>query len=174
MEDSQDQNNQEEYQIEPEEDEMEQSPGKKDKLKQEIERLKKEKEEYLQGWQRERAAFANFRKDEDKRMQQAKDFNSRNLLLLLVDSLGIFEALEESVPEGIREAAWFEKDFTVVRKHLEQQLSSFGVSEIPVQIGEAFDPQIHEALEQVESDKPSGAIVQILQKGYRLNDSILR
>ncbi len=174
MEDSQEQNNNEEsYVLEPEEEEGKGGAIKKDKLKQEIERLKKEKEEYLQGWQRERASFVNFRKDEDKRFAEFSIFTNRNTLISLISLSDIFRILSESAPQEIQKSTWF-KGFELTEKRLEKILLDHGAQEFSTKEGDVFDPNFHEAIDAQESEKPSGTILRVVHKGYMLGEKVLR
>ena len=58
-------------------------------------------------------------------------------------------------------------------EHASEELEGAGLEPIG-SVGEAFDPQKHDAIEEIESDKPSGTIVEEAQRGYLYNGQVLR
>ncbi len=77
---------------------------------------------------------------------------------------GADEAAEDPIVTGVR----------LIRSHLEQVLRTHGVEEIPA-LAEAFDPHVHEAVMQVPSEEiPAGHVAQVLRRGYRIGDRVLR
>ena len=127
-------------------------------------------QEYLDNWKRERADFLNYKKDELRRFEEIARYGSEELmeeLIRVVDSfdLGIV-ALEKAGP--------VEKGIYMIRVQLEDVLKRRGLEKISVRPGEVFDPTIHEAVGETESDHPPGAIVEQIEPGYKLYDKILR
>jgi len=144
-------------------------------LQEKIRELEKEKQEYLDGWQRARADYANLQKatDEDrKRMRTLIEENLIEELLPTVDSflmaMGNKEAWEKVDP------AWrtgVEYIYSQLMNTLESHnLKLFG------ETGEIFDPAKHEAVgeEATEDAKLDHTIAKVNQKGFLLGDSILR
>lgn len=143
-------------------------------LKRELEAARSQAQEYLEGWQRERAAFANYRKRvEAERAQFAAEATAvfiRKLLPIMDD----FERALQTLPDNLRHLTWVEGIFLIHRK-LQLVLESEGVQPIEVKPGDPFDPMLHEAVlyEPVEGFG-DGQIVEELQKGYKLGDRVLR
>ncbi len=67
----------------------------------------------------------------------------------------------------------FIKGVSLVKKQLEDALKKFGVAEVR-SIGLPYDPNIHEAILQKESDKPENIVLEEMQKGYTLNGRLIR
>ncbi|WP_376791468.1 nucleotide exchange factor GrpE [Thermoflexus sp.] len=143
-------------------------------LKKELEEARAQAQEYLEGWQRERAAFANYRKRvEAERAQFAAEATAlfiRKLLPIMDD----FERALQTLPDNLRHLTWVEGVILIHRK-LQLALESEGVRPIEVKRGDPFDPMLHEAVlyEPVEGFE-DGQIVEELQKGYKLGDRVLR
>ncbi|OGF82514.1 nucleotide exchange factor GrpE [Candidatus Giovannonibacteria bacterium RIFCSPLOWO2_01_FULL_46_13] len=157
-----------EKEIELEEEVIEEE-GLQDKIKKMREELKvcrKEKEEYLSGWQRAKADFINARKDEEKAKEIFVKFAEAGLLneiLAIADSLDM--AMKHKAADGTKEIYDQLKD--VLKKH--------GVTPIEA-IGKKFNPAEHEAIkeEEVDSQEKDNAVVEELQRGWYLHDKVLR
>ena len=136
-------------------------------------RLQKENEEYLEGWQRERAAFANFQKDEAKRRDEMHAFATEDVLGGIAEVLDSFALARKLAPPEVASSAWF-AGMEHIEKQIKQILTRYGIEEIGVKADDAFDPSQHEAIGQEESDKPSGTILEVFQKGYHMGPRIIR
>lgn len=129
---------------------------------------KKEKE-YLAGWQRCKADFLNYKKDEAKRVEALLIFAKMQWLLQL---LPIFDDLERA-QKHIPSEDWA-KGVLQIKEQVSAWLKEQGVEEIKAK-GEKFDPALYEAIEEVEQkDVAAGTIVEVAQKGYLLNGRLLR
>lgn len=129
--------------------------------------------EYLEGWQRARAEFANAR----KRMERDRAEARRNATIEVVGSLlpilDDFERALESVPQEVASNNWFE-GVALVHRKLRSILDNVDIERIEA-VGQPFDPNYHEAVLQEESDEyESGIVIKELQTGYRLNDRVIR
>lgn len=151
----------EDIKIEPEEHGLQE---KLKKLKDELEKCRKEKEEYLAGWQRAKADFINARKDEEKQRAEFAKFANQ---LLVYDLLTILDSFDLAL------TTCKEKGFRLIKLQLDDVLKKYGVKAIK-SVGEKFDPTLHEAATEEESEKESGTIIEEFQKGYMMHDKILR
>ncbi|MBI2463185.1 MAG: nucleotide exchange factor GrpE [Candidatus Spechtbacteria bacterium] len=144
----------------------------REKLKKTIERLRQEKEEYLDGWQRERASFSNFRKDQDKRMGEFREMAVEDVIHEILAVLDNIVLAEKHASEDLRKSQWFQ-GIVGIEKQLRQILDKYHVEEIDVE-GKSFDPSLHEAITEEESSKEGGMIVEEIQKGYRIGERVIR
>ncbi len=130
-------------------------------------------EEYLDGWQRSRAEFANYKKrilKENSEIHQVARGEVIKLYLDIVDDLD--RALQDrpATEEGEAWANGIEIIFHKLRSRLEAE----GVKPMNP-LGEDFDPNIHEALMKEENDDyESGKIIEVMQEGYWIGDKVLR
>ncbi|MFC1757031.1 nucleotide exchange factor GrpE [Patescibacteria group bacterium] len=135
------------------------------KLRDKLKRCQKEKEEYLDGWQRSKADFINARKEEDKQREKFTKFANELLiseLLVVLDSLDLASQNTD------------DKGFAMIQSQMQNILNREGL-EIIETIGKKFDSEFHEALKEVVSKKQkSGTIIKEIQKGYKLNNKVLR
>lgn len=136
----------------------------------EIETLKKQCDEYLDGWKRAKADFINYRKDESRRLDSVLKFSNETIIKDLVNVLDSFDLAIQSL-EGDSK---LEKGVYLIRTQLEDILKKYGLERIMVSAGQQFDPALHEAIASVESDKPSGTIVDEVEKGYMLSGKLIR
>lgn len=120
------------------------------------------------------ADFQNYKKRVDSERADWSLEAQKKVFLSLLAIIDNFErALEvERKRETSEGVAWL-AGFEMIYQSLEKLLHSFGVKEITDFA--VFNPKYHEALVQVESpDHESGAVVQVLQKGYLLHDKVIR
>jgi len=146
-----------------------QAGDKLKKLKEKLKNCQKERDEYLDGWQRARADFINYKKDEGKQREEFIKFSNNLLIsdiLLVLDSLGL-------ACRNIANPTGTEKGFQLIHGQLNNILKKYGLTEIKT-TGEKFNPRLHEAVEEVESDKESGIITETVQKGYLMHDKVIR
>lgn len=145
------------------------------KLRADIKELRKEKEEYLTGWQKERANFANYKKNEEDRLASYKESLREHILtrfLTVMDSFNIAFSNKE---------VWEKVDLNwrIGIQHIYSQLTTIfeehGVKELG-KAGEPFDPNIHHSVETVETDKKEfdHKVAAVIQKGYKMGERVLR
>jgi molecular chaperone GrpE len=133
-------------------------------------KCEKERQEYLAGWQRAKADFLNYKKEEMARFSDMARYGSEDLIRDLITVLDNFDlglrALERAGP--------VEKGVYMIRTHLDDIVKKRGVEKIQVAIGSLFDPSVAEAIAEGESEHPPGSVIEIIEPGYKLYDKILR
>ncbi|MBI2634968.1 MAG: nucleotide exchange factor GrpE [Parcubacteria group bacterium] len=139
--------------------------------KNEIENLKKQAEEYLNGWKRAKADYLNLKKEMESQGIEIKDWMSKIMLLPLLGIMDGFDKAFANIPESIATDGWI-KGIEGIKKQLEDYLKSQGVEAMAAK-GEKFDPIKHEAVESVEGGE-SQIVAEELQKGYLKNGEVLR
>lgn len=140
------------------------------KLKEKLKKCQKEKEEYLDGWQRTKADFINARREEEERR---KDFIKLSNQLLIADILSVLDSLDLAVQSQKNKENDITDGVYLIKLQLQDVLKKYGL-EVMKTKGEKFDPKFHEAIEEVESKKESGTIIEEVQKGYKLDNKVLR
>src|SRR3989338_10588280 len=160
----------EDVKIEPEmsEEAGEMKPEDKiAKMREELGACRKEKQEYMDGWQRAKADYVNLL----KRIETgAKMAELKGRVGAVETLLPAFDALERAkehgdVPDG----------FMGIAKQLESAFASLGLEEIG-KVGARFDPMIHDAIGQdfAESLETDDTITVVLEKGWRIGDDVIR
>ncbi len=130
--------------------------------------------EYLDGWQRSRAEFINFKRRQEQVQQAMRQQATSRLLENLLPVLDDHERAFAAIPQELGEHTWV-KGLALVDKKLWAVFEKEGMSVIEVKPGDHFDPYYHQALLHEPSDEyDEGQIVEVLQKGYNLGETILR
>ena len=145
------------------------------KLRADLKQARAEKEEYLTGWQKERADFANYKKEEDTRKAMFSEAMRERILarfLSVLDSFNMaFQNKEawEKVPETWR------KGVEYIYGQMNTVFEEYGVKSVG-EVGESFDPNIHQSIDMVQtSDKTQDhKVAVVIQKGYKLGERVLR
>lgn len=119
------------------------------------------------------AEYDNFRKRTQREKAADLKYKAQDLATDLVPVVDTFDRALQLKPDENSIDSFYE-GMEMVYRQLMQALSQAGVEEIETE-GETFDPNFHQAVMQVEDDQyESQAIVETLQKGYRLKDRIIR
>jgi molecular chaperone GrpE len=145
------------------------------KFRADLKQAKAEKEEYLTGWQKERADFINYRKQEEDRKAIFSEAMRERILtrfLTVSDSFNIAFANKESwekVDDNWR------KGVEYIYSQMNAIFEEYGVKAIGEE-GEAFDPNIHQSIDVVETDKKEleHKVATVIQKGYKLGERVIR
>lgn len=143
------------------EDEAEEGPALVKKLREKLKKAVEEKQEYLEGWQRSRADFANYKKEEATMHSDREERIKAELIESLLPALDTFELALRHTPTN--ELELVHKQILLALKNLE--IEQFGKS------GEAFDPHEHEALAH-EGD--GERVVRVERSGYKIGTHIIR
>jgi molecular chaperone GrpE len=146
-------------------------PQKKD-LKQEIEKYKKQSEENLAGWQRAKADFVNYKKDQEKYLEDFRKYANEDVIIKLLPTIDSFQMAIDHLPEDLKNSDWA-KGIICIKSQFDNFLKEVGVEEIK-SVGEKFDPSLFESVGEEESDQEEGIIISEVQKGYRIRGKIIR
>lgn len=142
-------------------------------LKKKLRECQKEKEEYLAGWQRSQADFINFKREEGERFKKFFEVEKTEMILKVLPILDNLQKAKEGL-SGSKELSNYLEGLNQIEKQLEDFLKEQEVEEIKC-LGEKFDPNFHQAIEEVEvEDKKSGEILEVVQKGYQLAGRVIR
>ena len=129
--------------------------------------------EYLDGWQRARADFINYKKRSEQERADAYQNAAADTLRKLLPVIDDFDRALANVPADKAEDEVI-KGFGLIHRKMLSLLENAGITVINP-VGEVFNPAYHEAIGQDEtSDVPSGHISAVLQKGYLSGDKVLR
>jgi molecular chaperone GrpE len=141
-----------------------------DELEQRLEAAEAERDERVNDMKRVAADFENYRKrvarDQESLVTRAHERLVKELLPVLDDLERALQAAAE------HEEAKLEEGVQLVHRELQEALAREGLDEIDVD--GKFDPHVHEALLTQPSEREEGSVLEVLQKGYRLGDRVLR
>ena len=130
------------------------------------------RDDYLAGWQRAVADLANYKKNESERITWLKKQIDQDWLLKICEFCDDLERAQNHIPENLQNEDWLKGIFLANSKFLEE-LKKQGLAEIKA-LGEKFNPEFHEAIEEVGGEGESGTVAEVIQKGYLLNGELLR
>ena len=139
-------------------------------LSEQLAAAERQRDEYLAGWQRAKADFLNYKKEETARLQDAIKYGSEDLVKDLISVLDNFDlalrSLERSGP--------VEKGIYLIRSQIEDILKKRGLARMEIKPGDPFDPATMEAMTETPSDLPPGTVAEEIEPGYRLHEKVLR
>jgi len=142
-------------------------------LQNELQEVRTKADEYLDGWQRSRAEFANYKKRVEREQAQIYQTTTGAIVKRYLEVLDDLERALRNRPQNGEGAAWANGIELVYRK-LQTILENEGVKPIQAE-GQFFDPNFHEAVTLEESDGyESGQVIEVLQQGYMLGERVLR
>ena len=124
-------------------------------------------------YKRQLAEFENFRNRTEKEKSQMFDAGAGNVLTKILPVVDNFERGLAAVPEDKKDDSLVQV-FDMIYKQLLKTLEDMDVKPIEA-LGKEFDPNLHNAVMQVESDEyEEGIVAQELQKGYTYHDTVIR
>lgn len=128
------------------------------------------RDEYLNGWKRAKADFENYKKDEQARFATLARFANEAVLADLLHVLDSFDlglaTVDESDPAR--------RGMELIKSQLEDAMRRHGVERVGVKPGDVFDPARHEAVGEIASGVPPGAIAEEVSAGYFLHGKLIR
>lgn len=125
---------------------------------------------YLAGWQRAQADYVNYKRRCEQEKEEIIKYGNSELITKLLPVLDDLTRAFSNIPAEEAATGWGQ-GLKMVERKLNTFLENQGVTEIDA-LGEKFDPNLHEAMMQVDGDE--GVVVQQLEKGYKLRDRVIR
>lgn len=150
------------------------TPTNTDELEAQLQTALKERQEYLEGWQRLKADVANIKRLEGERLMNARTEGSIEALEALLPALDSFEMARRGDAWQKIDPAW-KSGMDMVYNQLENALLQIGATKIG-QVGEPFDPHVHEPVANapVTPETPENTVAQVHQYGWKLGDRLVR
>jgi molecular chaperone GrpE len=144
-------------------------------LRSELEEAKRKVDEYLNGWQRERAEFFNYKKRMEREQAQGGQNAFANAIRRYLD---IADDLERALKSKNRptegEGATWSCGIDLIYRKMQAAFEADGVKPIDTN-GKYFDPNLHEAISHEDSpEHESGQIIEVVQPGYMLGERVIR
>lgn len=142
-------------------------------LKIQLEAANAKSAEYLDGWQRSRADFTNYKKRVERENADLSATIAATVLTRILPVLDDFDLAMKNAPTDGEGAKWA-SGLALVHKKFNAVLENEGIKRIEAE-GQPFDPNVHEAVVHEESSEhDSGHVTEILRQGYKLGDRVLR
>ncbi|HET7628405.1 MAG TPA: nucleotide exchange factor GrpE [Bacillales bacterium] len=142
-------------------------------LMKQIEQLEKEKEELRNKYLRTQADYDNFRRRTREEKAADAKYRSQKLAEKLLPVIDNFDRAL-NVQAETEDAKSLKQGMEIVHRQLNDVLGQENIQEIEAE-GKPFDPQYHQAVMQVEDENHEpNTVVEVMQKGYVLNDRVLR
>jgi molecular chaperone GrpE len=141
---------------------------------QEIEALKKDRDNLYDRLLRKQAEFENYKKRMDREKSEFMQFASSELIKELLNALDSFDlAIRNAAAEG-KGGENTLRGFELIYKQLQDTLTRFGLKPIEAK-GKTFDPNFHQAVStQATKDVEENTVIEEMRKGYTLNGRLLR
>jgi len=151
----------------------EQAESSPEDLKSALEESQAQAAEYLDGWQRARAEFANYKKRVERERERIYQDTAGEIVKRYLPVLDDLELALKNRPTEGEGASWAEGIELIYRKML-SILEAEGITQMQAE-GEQFDPNLHEAIVRTKSEQhESDQIIEVLQPGYLIGDRVLR
>ena len=143
-----------------------------DILKQSLEEKSRAAEDYYNQLLRLKAEFENYRRRAEREKHNHLAWGKEEILLKQVGILDVLEQAAASTQTATNIES-IKQGLGLIKQEFVKMLSSEGIAEIDC-LNKPFDPSLHEAVEQVESQQPEGTIIEVMQKGYKLKEKMIR
>jgi molecular chaperone GrpE len=159
-------------------DEIDISPTKLladiEQLRGELQATTAKADEYLAGLQRERAEFSNYRRRTSEEREAMLGLAGEDLIRKVLAIADDFDLAIDNRPADLANSSWVE-GVTAIDRKLRALLESEGVRPVEAEAGKPFDPREHEAIVTVPgTGHGEGEIVEVVRRGYKLRDRVLR
>jgi len=139
----------------------------------EIDHLNQKVDEFSDGWQRERAEFANYRKRMSRDLDAQKISNKIDIIKKYLAVKDDLERALKNMPAALTDEPWID-GIQLINQKLSNLLDGEGIQSIPAE-GAAFDPEIHEAISHEDDPEvESGFIIEVVQQGYTIGERVVR
>lgn len=143
-------------------------------LRQQLEEVQAQADEYLDDLRRERAAFQNYKKRQENERAELRQTTLASLLMQILPIVDDLERALEAIPENQADQPWV-GGVALIQRKLWTVLEGFGVVPVEAEPGQPFDPFVHEAVSYEEhDDHQEGQVIAVVQKGYKLGQRTLR
>lgn len=127
-------------------------------------------EEYLNGWKRAMADYENLKKDAEKKTGELMEYAAAGIISDLMPINNHFKLAIKHIPAAEQEKDWV-RGVMHIKKEFENFLKKYEINEIAT-VGEKFNPELHEAVGDEESEQPEESIIAEVQPGYLIKDKV--
>lgn len=145
------------------------------KLREKLNKAVSEKQEYLTGWQKDKADFINLRKRDEEAKTEFVKFANQKIILEIIPIIDSFEQAFSSKESWETTPEEWRKGMESIYSQIFRVLANNGVNKFSPE-NENFDPIFHEAVttEKTDEKEKDNKIIKVLQAGYTINGRVLR
>ena len=141
-------------------------------LQQSLEEKKRLADGYYRQLLQLKADFENYRKRAEKEKHNHLLWGKEEILLKQIRLLDVMEQARATAVDGANLES-IKTGMNLILQEFKKILSEEGVVEMECR-DVMFDPALHEAVEQIESGRPEGTIIEVIQKGYQIGNRMVR
>jgi molecular chaperone GrpE len=145
------------------------------KIREELKVCRREKEEYLTGWQRAKADYVNLQKDLEQTRTNTSILTKEKMVEKLLPAFDSFEMAFANKEHWEKLDKEWQNGMTSIHKQLLSGLSSSGIEQID-EVGALFNPSVHQSISIVptEYEEKDHTVEKVLQVGYKVADRVIR
>lgn len=156
-------------------DDVVETPKEIKKIKEQLKVCQEEKQQYLDGWQRSKADLINSKKRFDEEKKSVVNYALEGFVLEILPIVDSFEMAFKNKEAWEKNPEEWRKGIEFIYNQMVGVLKNNGI-EVMEPLGEEFDPKLHHsvAMVPVTEESEDNKILEITQKGYKLNDKIIR
>ena len=140
----------------------------------ELEQLKNDCDEYLNGWKRAKADLINYQKEEARRLEEVVKYANAGMIKELIGVLDSFDLAISVIEKDGSTSSPQIKGIYMIKSQLEDALKRAGVDKIAVAAVNMFDANFQESVAEAEADQPVGSILEVIEQGYMLHGRVIR
>jgi len=145
---------------------------KKPQTKVNIEEIIQERDANLMGWKRALADLDNYKKQVEKEKELFVSLVRADALSKLLPIMHSWEMAMKNIPTDQKDSEWI-KGIVAIKNQLEDFFKKEGIIRIET-VGEKFDPNLHEAMLEEDSEGPEGIILEEFEPGYRIGKRVIK
>jgi len=143
-----------------------------EKNQKKIEELETKCQEYLNGWQRAKADYVNFKNDTEKRVKDIIEYATAGMILDLLPVYDHYKLALQHIPADQKSADWIQ-GIGHIKREFEEFFKKLEIEEIKT-VGEKFNPQFHEAVSHEESDQDEDVVIKEVKSGYTIKGQVIQ
>ncbi|HEX7975348.1 MAG TPA: nucleotide exchange factor GrpE [Anaerolineales bacterium] len=144
-------------------------------LQDELEKARMQSAENFEGWQRERADFLNYKRRTERDLSQTAQNLKGNIIKQYLVILDDLDRALKNRPQGSEDVTAWENGIELIYRKLQNILAAEGVQQVAAEEGQAFDPNVMEAISHEQNpDYESGQVIEVVSQGYIIGDRVLR
>ncbi len=143
-----------------------------EEARQKLREAEQRAQENFDRWARAQADLANFRRRAQFEREELEKYAVATLVASLLPVLDSFDRAWQTLPGELRRLTWL-SGVAMINSQLRGILERFGLSEIEVSPGQAYDATLHEAIDREDGEGPPHVLA-VFQTGYKLHERVLR